>query len=753
MANDNVIELIVKMVDEATGPLTRLSGAISGLGKLAGIAFAGFSLKQVIDETIDAENSTFQLTNAIKAVGLEGTNAARELSEFADEVQRTTIFSDNAAKSVEAMGLRLGLSVEVIKEATVAAANLAAANPGQSLEQAGAAVTRALADPLRGIQNLRREHVIFNQQQQFTIEQLAKTGQQAQAQAEILGILKGSYKDAATEARDTLGGALSALKNSFGSLLSNGAGQDTGIVRVVNELADGLITLKEALNGTLKPQAEVSDGMKLFATILRTVASSVTVLASAITNTLGSAFSAVSSIVVGISTAIREAWNFDKAGAGQRSLDALKEGFSKAGEVIMQGALDTRKTWDDESDKMDNAIKKLWDTAARANEEGQKHLSGSGKNNSVSLSIEQLRALNEAQLSIAADIEKFDVQATAPFDQLQQRLYESAVRAQLLKVQIKELTPELRKMLDELGVHRSDAGQQDLLRQLGIERGELEIQAQLGNRAADAIAQYRAQIQLAAAGAKDLDDQVRKAVDDNLRLKDSGVLKDLQEQLALEQLTTKEKERQINLLRLGAGATEDQKSEVEARTLALQLARDQTRAVEDLQGAFHDLFAGVAQGTHGMVDSFLNAFKQILANAAATDLVKALGLDKLSGKDASGNQSSSVLGGVFNALGGLIFGHAGGGSDDRPFWAGENGPELVVPGGTTSVWNQRQLAFAGSSGGVNFAPVNQVTIVANDADQTKAELIRYFTIQSQRDKTELYRQLERNGVGPKRGIR
>jgi hypothetical protein len=752
VANDNVIELIVKMVDEATGPLTRLSGAISGLGKLAGIAFAGFSLKQVIDETIDAENSTFQLTNAIKAVGLEGTNAARELSEFADEVQRTTIFSDNAAKSVEAMGLRLGLSVDIIKEATLAAANLAAANPGQSLEQAGAAVTRALADPLRGIQNLRREHVIFSQQQQFTIEQLAKTGQQAQAQAEILGILKGSYKDAATEARDTLGGALSALKNSFGSLLSNGAGQDTGIVRVVNELADGLITLKEALNGTLKPQAEVSDGMKLFATILRTVASSVTVLASAITNTLGSAFSAVSSIVVGISMAIREAWNFDKAGAGQRSLDALKEGFSKAGEVIMQGALDTRKTWDDESDKMDNAIKKLWDTAARANEEGQKRFSGSGKNNSVSLSIEQLRALNEAQLSITADINKLVTQAASPFDQLQQQLYETALRAQLAKVGIHNLTPEIQALLDELNAARGDAGRADILRQLSQQSDELELQATLGNRAADAIAHYQANLQLAASGAKDLDDQVKNVVAHQQSLKNDVVIKQLQDQLALESLVTKEREKQENLLKLGTGATDEQKQQVAQLTEQLQLARDQTRAVEDLQGAFHDLFAGVAQGTHGMVDSFLNAFKQILANALATDLVKALGLDKLSA-GSSGGSGNSVLGGILGALGGLIFGHAGGGSDDRPFLAGENGPELIVPGGTTSVWNQRQLAFAGSSGGVNFAPVNQVTIVANDADQTKAELIRYFTIQSQRDKTELYRQLERNGVGPKRGIR
>lgn len=93
---------------------------------------------------------------------------------------------------------------------------------------------------------------------------LTETGRTGEAQGILLGELEKRYKGTAAAARDTLGGALTALKNSFDNLLEGDSGDagvrgardaiesfndtlnDPGVKRGVNDLVGGLATIASA---------------------------------------------------------------------------------------------------------------------------------------------------------------------------------------------------------------------------------------------------------------------------------------------------------------------------------------------------------------------------------------------------------------------------------------------------------------------------------------------------------------------------
>jgi hypothetical protein len=136
-----------------------------------------------------------------------------------------------------------------------------------------------------------------------------------------------------------------------------------------------------------------------------------------------------------------------------------------------------------------------------------------------------------------------------------------------------------------------------------------------------------------------------------------------------------------------------------------------------------------------------------IARRALADIVSAIvvsGIKKALQGQLSTSSSSSTAGGFLAGLG-KLFGLAGGGRYDGARIVGENGPELVT--GSGRVWNQRQLAFAGMGGSVNFAPVTNIQIIEREnADQTKREIFEAVAAQNARQQAEFVRTLQRSGV-------
>ena len=129
-------------------------------------------------------------------------------------------------------------------------------------------------------------------------------------------------------------------------------------------------------------------------------------------------------------------------------------------------------------------------------------------------------------------------------------------------------------------------------------------------------------------------------------------------------------------------------------------------AAQEIQSSFADfLFDPFENGLKGMLSGFLNVIRRMIAEAAASAILKSV-FGAYQGK-------SGFMGAVASAL----FTKATGGpvSPGTPYLVGERGPELFVPGTSGGIMPNNRLGNMG--GGVTVAPVYNI-----DARGATAEL-------------------------------
>lgn len=168
-----------------------------------------------------------------------------------------------------------------------------------------------------------------------------------------------------------------------------------------------------------------------------------------------------------------------------------------------------------------------------------------------------------------------------------------------------------------------------------------------------------------------------------------------------------------------------------------RLARD---AAKSITQAFSDMFENMGNGANGFLRSILGVFRKIVAEAAALDLAKLLGIDKFG--QGGGGGGGSNLGGILKTVAGF-FGFAGGTSQlNGPAIVGENGPELFVPPGFggSIVPNYAM----GGMGGINYSPITNIQ-ASEGTDMNKLKAI--LAINNDQQRAELMRMFERNGFG------
>lgn len=198
-----------------------------------------FAIEKFIEGMAEGEEATHKLDQAYKNLGANSKVTRERLTELAEEMQHTTKFSDGLTKEAEALLLTFTKVRGDAFERTLKASADLAESLGTDLKDAVKTVGLALQDPERGLRGLRSAGILFNESQQKTLEYLVSTGQQAKAQDIILTSLEQKYRGAAAAARDTLGGALAGLKNSFSSLFE-GSGNNSGPTAAINELTKTL---------------------------------------------------------------------------------------------------------------------------------------------------------------------------------------------------------------------------------------------------------------------------------------------------------------------------------------------------------------------------------------------------------------------------------------------------------------------------------------------------------------------------------
>lgn len=222
---------------------SKISRALGGLG--LGISFAA-----IVDATAQAEKAMAALEVAVKNnAGAAGLTTS-ELTKMASELQKLTTFDDEAIMGMQSLLLTFKeIGKTEFTNAQTAVLDLATAL-GQDLNSAAMLVGRALADPVAGMQRLSRAGIVLADDQKKLIKQLAETGQMSKAQGVLLEQLEARFGGAAQAARNTFGGALEGVKNAFGDLLEQKRGLP-GAISALHELEESLRNpgLKTGLDG------------------------------------------------------------------------------------------------------------------------------------------------------------------------------------------------------------------------------------------------------------------------------------------------------------------------------------------------------------------------------------------------------------------------------------------------------------------------------------------------------------------------
>jgi hypothetical protein len=230
-------------LSDLQGVTKSIAGGFEKAGKVITGVFAGLAVGRAISAvtqaTAEAEESSQKLANALSSSGAAADVSLDSLKNYASQLQRTTTVSDEAVQEVESLLLSFrGLSGDTVLRATSAVVDLSA-RMGIDLRSAAIQVGKALADPEKGLTALAKAGVKLPPALIQTVDLLARTGQQARAQALILKELETSFGGAAAAARNNFGGALLGVKNAFDDLLENKSGAP-GATKALNDLADTL---------------------------------------------------------------------------------------------------------------------------------------------------------------------------------------------------------------------------------------------------------------------------------------------------------------------------------------------------------------------------------------------------------------------------------------------------------------------------------------------------------------------------------
>lgn len=232
-----------KAVDAMSSKFGKLKTLIAGLAIGAGI-------RAVFGAVQESEDAVAQLNARLKSTGSAAGLSRDQLIDLSAEMQNLTTYGDEAVLSMETLLLTFtNIRGPVFRDATKVVLDMSVAL-GQDLKSSATQVGKALNDPILGITALSKVGVNFTAEQKDLIKSLVDTGQTAAAQTVILQELQKEYGGAAEAAGNTLGGALSQLKNAAGDLLEGDGGNLTETTGSIKDLTTTLRdpSIKEGFN-------------------------------------------------------------------------------------------------------------------------------------------------------------------------------------------------------------------------------------------------------------------------------------------------------------------------------------------------------------------------------------------------------------------------------------------------------------------------------------------------------------------------
>ena len=211
-----------------------------GISKALAAGIAGITVgavfQNVITQTRNAEKEQALLAAALKATGQQAGYSQERLNDMAGAMEKLT--GIGAGDFNQAQTVLLGFTNivgEQLPEALRVAADFSV-RTGATMASAAETIGRALDIPSEGMKSLQRQGFKFSESQIEAARQLERTGRIAEAQKIVIDALDETYGGAAVAARDTLGGALDALKSTINSLLTGEGGSFEEMKKSINQL-------------------------------------------------------------------------------------------------------------------------------------------------------------------------------------------------------------------------------------------------------------------------------------------------------------------------------------------------------------------------------------------------------------------------------------------------------------------------------------------------------------------------------------
>lgn len=240
-----------------------VSGALAAIGGAAVV-------RAIVRSTSEAEAAFANLRNAVEQNGGAVGRTTDQLATMASELQKVSTFGDETIMTAQGLLLRFqsiqGVNFDRAVQSTL---DLASAL-GRDLTSSARLIGKALEIPRKGLTQLEEAGVVLDKSQADLVKRLVDTGRHAEAQQVLLDGLEKRFSGAARAARDTFGGALTAVQNAFGDLLEAKGGlneatsalnefadllQDPDTVAAANTLASAIVTAfskaTEAITGTV----------------------------------------------------------------------------------------------------------------------------------------------------------------------------------------------------------------------------------------------------------------------------------------------------------------------------------------------------------------------------------------------------------------------------------------------------------------------------------------------------------------------
>lgn len=231
-----------KNIKQAQSSVTSLSNTFGGLSKVItkALSFAGITMsvgaivkfgKESVKAAEQANKSFNVLNNTIRVTGATAWTTTDDIVQMSKELADSSNYAVSEIQDMQSvlLGFR-NITGETFEQASEAIMDMATVM-GMDLKSATQTVGKALDDPIKGLDSLRRQGFQFTDEQKAQLEQLVKNGKQLEAQKIILDELSTTYGGAAKAAQSSFARMRNAtieLKETLGNQL----------MPVVNEIAD-----------------------------------------------------------------------------------------------------------------------------------------------------------------------------------------------------------------------------------------------------------------------------------------------------------------------------------------------------------------------------------------------------------------------------------------------------------------------------------------------------------------------------------